>query len=307
MTLSYPLVDVSAQMAFGVNRLDRMSERRDDALLLSSLRRDPQARAFLYAGAQIVTKDGGFLFSKSEAEALGADWATTTFLGQSEDGPLFGASIPEADGLETKSLRSVALEAELPLDLLGPAAQASALLVWHRTHEFCGRCGHRTTLGEAGYRRECPNCGAQHFPRTDPVVIMLAIDGERCVLGRRANMSFYSSLAGFMEPGETIEAAVRREIWEEAGVATGRVVYHASQPWPFPANLMIGCFAEATSFEIDPRDKELEDVRWFDRKDLPSMLEGRNPPLAVPGAYSIAHYLIKTYAERGSEVLVNGR
>ena len=304
MTLRYPSVDASGSMPYGINTLDRMSERRDDAALLTSLRRDARARAVLFAGDLLVLREGGALFTRAEAEGLGADWDEATFLGVDDDiGPLFGAGIPENELLDTKTLRNVAIEGDLPIELLGPAAQASALLRWHRTHKYCGRCGGVTTLGQAGYKRDCPQCGAMHFPRTDPVVIMLAIDGERCLLGRRANMPFYSSLAGFMEPGETIEAAVRREIWEEAGIRTGRVLYYASQPWPFPTNLMIGCFAEATSFEIDPRDLELEDVRWFDRADLPAMIEGRNPPFAVPGPFSIAHQLIRTYAEMGAPVV----
>ena len=280
-----------------------MSERRDDVALLTALRGNPDARAVIFAGDLLVMRPGGGLYTRAEAENLGANWAEATFLGASDAGPIFGAAIPESEFLETKTLRNVAIEGDLPLDLLGPAAQASGLLRWHRTHRFCGRCGHETTLGQAGYKRECPQCGAQHFPRTDPVVIMLAVDGERCLLGRRAGMPFYSSLAGFMEPGETIEAAVRREIWEESGVRTGRVLYYASQPWPFPTNLMIGCFAEATSTEIDPRDLELEDVRWFERAELPAMIEGKNPPFAVPGPFSIAHHLIKTYAEQGAPVV----
>ncbi|ORE92357.1 NUDIX hydrolase [Stappia sp. 22II-S9-Z10] len=304
MTLRYPATDVSAAMCFGVNSLDRMSERRDDTALIHSLRRDGAAKALLFAGDLLVMRaGGGALFSRVDAESLGADWESATFLGVGDEGPLFGATIPESELIDTKTLRNVAIDKDLPLGLMGPAAQASALLRWHRTHQFCGRCGNRTTLGQAGYKRDCPSCGAQHFPRTDPVVIMVAIDGERCLLGRRAGMPFYSSLAGFMEPGETIEAAVRREIWEEAGIRTGRVLYYASQPWPFPTNLMIGCFAEATSFEIDPRDLELEDVRWFDRAELPEMIKGGNPPFAIPGEYSIAHQLIKAYAAHGAPIL----
>ena len=128
-----------------------------------------------------------------------------------------------------------------------------------------------------GYRRDCPNCGAEHFPRTDPVVIMLAIDGERCLLGRQARFApgMYSCLAGFVEPGETIEDAVRRETAEEAGITVGRVRYHASQPWPFPSSLMIGCHAEALSRDIVRDDAELEACRWFSRAEVRAMLAGR--------------------------------
>lgn len=304
MTLRYPPVEASARLSFGSNSLDRMSERRDDELLMHAVRRDAAARALLFAGDRLVVWDGGPLLARREAEAAGVDWAETIYLGLGEDGPLFGAAIDERDDLDMRTLRTLAIEGELAPQTLAAAAQASALLAWHRTHKFCSRCGQPSRMTHAGYRRDCPSCGAQHFPRTDPVVIMLAIDGERCLLGhqKRFTSGFYSCLAGFMEPGETIEAAVRREIWEETGVKAGRVLYHASQPWPFPANLMIGCFAEAISTEIEPRDNELDDVRWFTRADLVQMLAGTHPTHSTPPAISIAHHLLRTYAEHGAPV-----
>jgi NAD+ diphosphatase len=150
-----------------------------------------------------------------------------------------------------------------------------------------------------GYRRDCPACGAEHFPRTDPVVIMLAIDGERCLLGRQARFApaMYSCLAGFVEPGETIEDAVRRETAEEAGIAVGRVRYHASQPWPFPSSLMIGCHAEAISRDIVRDEAELEACRWFGRAEVQAMLAGLHPDgLKCPPDIAIAHHLIKAWA-----------
>ena len=189
--------------------------------------------------------------------------------------------------------------------LLGAIAQARSLVGWHNRHGFCANCGHATHPGQAGVRRDCPACGASHFPRTDPVVIMLAVDGEKCLLGRQKRFAegFYSCLAGFMEPGETIEAAVRREIWEEAGVRTNRVAYLASPPWPFPSSLMIGCFAEAVSTEIDPRDAELEDVRWFDRADIAAMLDHTHPTYSAPPSVAIAHHILRAYARHGAPQL----
>jgi NAD+ diphosphatase len=156
-------------------------------------------------------------------------------------------------------------------------------------------------MSMGGYRRDCPACGAEHFPRTDPVVIMLAIDGERCLLGRQARFAagMYSCLAGFVEPGETIEDAVRRETGEEAGIRIGRVGYHSSQPWPFPASLMIGCHAEAITTEVVPDEAELEDCRWFERDEVRTMLAGTHPGgLKTPPPIAIAYRLIRAWAER---------
>src|SRR5262249_55827145 len=149
-------------------------------------------------------------------------------------------------------LRSVAVQGMVDDDHLGQLAEAKAMLLWHRRHRFCANCGAASTMTQGGWRRDCPSCEAQHFPRTDPVVIMLAISGDRCLLGRQARFltGMWSCLAGFLEPGETIEAAVRRETREEAGIACGKVTYFASQPSPVPMSLMIGCHAQASSTEI---------------------------------------------------------
>jgi NAD+ diphosphatase len=152
----------------------------------------------------------------------------------------------------------------------GLAAYASGVLNWHRTHPHCARCGARTVMAEAGFVRSCPSCGAQHHPRTDPVVIMLVTDGDRVLLGRQAAWPAgrYSALAGFVEPGESLEEAVAREVHEEAGVTVSGARYMASQPWPFPSSLMLGFFAEYAGGEAHVRDDELEDVRWFTRDEL---------------------------------------
>jgi NAD+ diphosphatase len=149
-----------------------------------------------------------------------------------------------------------------------------------------------------GYRRDCPACGAQHFPRTDPVAIMLTVHGDRCLLGRQRRFlpGMYSCLAGFIEPGETIEDAVRRETREESGILVGRVDYRASQPWPFPASLMIGCVAEALTTEITRDDEELEDCRWFDRDEVRRMFAGDHPDgLLPPNRIAIAHHLLRGF------------
>ena len=176
-------------------------------------------------------------------------------------------------------------------------ATARALMLWHRSHRFCSACGARSAASEAGWRRSCPECGTHHFPRSDPVVIMLVTRGNRLLLGRSPGWppAMYSLLAGFVEPGETIEAAVRREVREEAGVELGAVRYLASQPWPFPASLMLGCAAEALGDRLTVDPTELEDARWLSREELVEVLAGRHPAVkgARPGA--IAHFLIRNW------------
>ena len=177
------------------------------------------------------------------------------------------------------------------------AATAKALLDWHRSHAFCARCGSRAAFGDAGWHRHCPQCKALHFPRTDPVVIMLVTYGNALLLGRSPGWpeGMYSILAGFIEPGETMEAAVRREVAEETNVRCGAVRYLASQPWPFPASLMLGCHTEALSQEITLDPKELEDARWLSREEMVSVVTGQHPDVKPPRRGSIAQFLIANW------------
>jgi len=182
----------------------------------------------------------------------------------------------------------------------GIVAQARAQIDWHLRHRFCSVCGSPSQQQRGGQVRKCPDCGAQHFPRTDPVIIVVVSDGDRCILGqsrgRLSRMKMYSALAGFIDQGESIEEAVRREVMEEAGIRVGEVHYHSSQPWPFPSSLMIGCHAEAISTEIQFDEVEMSDVRWVQRTDVLSALAGENPDLNVPAEIAIAHHLIKAWA-----------
>jgi NAD+ diphosphatase len=183
---------------------------------------------------------------------------------------------------------------------LPPIAEAKARLAWHARHRFCPNCGAPTDLAEGGWKRVCPVCKAEHFPRTDPVVIMLAVRGNQCLLGRSARFAsaMWSCLAGFVEPGENIEEAVRREVQEEAGIVCGRIAYFASQPWPFPMSLMIGCHAEALNHEIKVDASELEGARWFDRDEVALMLLRRHPDgLGTPPPVAIAHHIIRAWVE----------
>jgi NAD+ diphosphatase len=304
-----PLPDYSAATGFAGNRIDRLSELRTPASL-GEATADARARLYLFQGDDTLLKaDGSPLFTLSESEAFAVAAAETILLGWTDDGPRLAGFVPaetalvEADALVT-DLRSLAIAGELDAGHLGALAQARALLNWHQRHRYCSACGQPTAVTAAGYRRDCAACGAQHFPRTDPVVIMMTIhtgaDGvERALLGRQSRFppGMYSCLAGFVEPGETLEDAVRRETREESGVIVGRVRYHASQPWPFPSSLMIGCLAEALSEDVTPDEAELEDCRWFSRDEVRAMISGTHPDgLLAPTPMAIAHHLLHHWA-----------
>ena len=184
----------------------------------------------------------------------------------------------------------------------GILAQARSHLDWHSRHGFCSACGQPTVFRRGGQVRACPACHAQHFPRTDPVVITVVADPAtgRCLLGqsrgRLSRLRMYSALAGFVDQGEAIEEAVAREVMEEAGIRVRNVRYHSSQPWPFPCSLMIGCLAEAASTTISIDDEEMSAVHWFERREVLLALDGNSAVLTVPGPIAIAHHLIKAWA-----------
>ena len=238
--------------------------------------------------------------------------AETIFLGLDGGAPRFGLGIAAAaaealkarDDLLVTDLRSIAVQGLVDAAHLPPIAEAKAILHWHARHRFCANCGAPTDTVDACWRRDCGNCKTQHFPRTDPVVIMLAVDGERCLLGRSPRFvpTMWSCLAGFVEPGEAIEDAVRRETVEEAGIGCGRVRYFASQPWPFPMSLMIGCFAEALTRKITIDTTELEGARWFSRDEAADMLMRRHKDgLTTPPPVAIAHHILRAWVEGEAE------
>jgi NAD+ diphosphatase len=305
-------------LGYTESRLDRAAEHRNDADFLAAARARGDAGVYVIAGEMIIMQrrggDADPMFSSSAARWLGAE-QETVFLGLLGDGaPRFGIALDPADGETLKArpelfvtdLRSIAVQGLIDPDHLPPIAEAKAMLHWHARHRFCSNCGAATNVSTAGWKRECPQCKAEHFPRTDPVVIMLAIDGERCLLGRQSRFppGMWSCLAGFCEPGETLEEATRRETFEEAGIQTGRVRYFRSQPWPFPMNLMIGVHAEAISREIKVDRSELEDARWFTRAECAEMLMRRHPDrLGTPPPVAIAHHIIRDFVENGTDVL----
>ena len=183
----------------------------------------------------------------------------------------------------------------------GISAQARAQVDWHARHGFCSVCGSPTKALRGGQQRTCGSCGADHFPRTDPVIIVVVTDGERCLLGqshgRLSQMRMFSALAGFMDQAESIEEAVRREVAEEAGIRVGAVRYHSSQPWPFPSSLMIGCHADALTTDLRPDDVEMQAVEWFERATVQRALAGEDAELRVPASFAIAHHLIRAWAQ----------
>ncbi|MGE3301771.1 MAG: NAD(+) diphosphatase [Hyphomonadaceae bacterium] len=207
------------------------------------------------------------------------------------------AATPLAGAGEFTEMRAAAMQvAGGDSAILGTA---KSIFEWHARHRFCANCGQPTQVVEGGWKRECAACGVEHFPRVDPVVIMLATWNGHCLLGRGkrfANLNMYSALAGYIEPGESIEEACARELFEEAGVRAVAVRYHSAQPWPFPSTLMIGLFAEVEDGAIAVDKEELEDARWFSRDDAQAALERRHPSISVPQRLAIAHQLIKTWA-----------
>jgi NAD+ diphosphatase len=248
-------------------------------------------------------------FTPDDARAL-APSTEAIFLGLMGGAARFGTGISQASAEALKErndllvidLRSIAVQGLVAPEHLPPLAEAKAMLHWHARHRFCSNCGAPTNVTQCGWRRDCPHCKAEHFPRTDPVVIMLAVKGDRCVLGRspRFVQNMWSCLAGFIEPGEGIADAVRRETREEAGIECGRVKFFDAQPWPFPTSLMMGAHAEALSDQIVVDRDELEDARWFSRDEVASMLMRKHPQgLTCPPGVAIAYHIMRAWVEDG--------
>ncbi|MEP6829684.1 MAG: NAD(+) diphosphatase [Rhizomicrobium sp.] len=290
-------------LSFTGNPLDRASAERSDPKWIAA----QQARAdalFLpiwQTKPLLVGDRAGFL-------AAGMMGLTPEhqciFLGLREGHPLFAVAMPDSEepplaGLgEFRDMRAAAFV--LPDAEAAIAGQAKALIDWHRRHRFCANCGAPTDPTDSGYRRLCPKCGTEHFPRTDPVVIMLPLLGEECLIGRSARFpeGMYSAFAGFIEPGETMEEAVRRELKEEVSLNVTSVRYHASQPWPFPSSLMLGCYAQAVSRDFRIDEHEIEHARWMTKSEVRARLADQiDDGIKMPGAIAIARLLLADWVQ----------
>ncbi len=290
-------------IAFSGNPLDRASYRRADPAWLAAQAARGLFLPFWQNRPFIAGKQAGFLPGRSEWENC-----LCVFLGLDDTQPLFavdlpGKTEPVLDGGSFQEMRAAAFV--LPERDSAIAGQAKALIDWHRRHGFCPNCGHATELADGGYRRTCSKCGAEHFPRTDPVVIMLPVfknqvGDEECLVGRNKRFPplLFSAFAGFVEPGENMEEAVRRELFEEVELNVGSVRYHATQPWPFPSSLMLGCYAEALSRDFRIDSHEIEAARWLSKEEVRARLANKiEDDVKLPVAIAIAHHLIRDWAK----------
>ncbi len=308
---SFPL----GQPGFVTHILDRAAHLRSDDAKLLALEAQRDARAYVvYRDSLVVKREAAgprALLSLDEALSFGAN-PGTIFLGLREGAPVFGMGISPAaveklatrDDAAVSELRGMAMQGVVPANQLSAIAMAKSMVNWHQRHGYCANCGTRTAMKEGGWKRDCPNCKAEHFPRTDPVVIMLVASGEKVLLGRQKHFppGMYSCLAGFVEAAETIEDAVRREIFEEAGIHCTDVNYYMTQPWPYPSSLMIGCTARATNEDVVVDRSELEDARWFDRHEATLMIKREHPEgLAGPHPFAIAHHLLGRWVHNGPD------
>ncbi len=301
--------------------LDRQSGKRSDPEYLAALGRHPDARFIVLLDHKPVivsnearTEASLRWFTLAELAKSGIEEADPYFLGVERSGgaarfaiavtELRLRQIPAALAMfgPAVDLRSLAMQGVVSSEEVSLAGKAKALAHWHDNARCCGRCGGATRIRDGGWRRRCWSCGTDMFPRTDPVVIMLVEhpDRQSCLLGRSGRFApnMYSTLAGFIEPGEDVADAVRREVMEEAGIEVDAVSYHSTQPWPFPHSLMIGCIAQATTTDLTIDPEELVDARWFSRDECRQMIEGTHKDgLTGPGRQAIARALIDDFVE----------
>ena len=302
------------QNTFAGNPLDRASDRRADTdWLAGQLASSDSLGVAIWNGRPLVedAKEGGkqiaYLPAKLVADlAQGEErllfmglWKDTAVFAVDLEGPADPADGP-LEGLgKFEDLRAVALK--LPPTEAAIVATAKQMFEWRRRHGHCAVCGQPSNAVDGGWKRKCPSCETEHFPRTDPVVIMLPYHGDRCMLGRQEAWpkGMFSALAGFLEPGESIEEACARELNEEAGLHAVKVRYHSTQPWPYPSSLMIGLIAEVEDEEGSPDQTELSEVRWFTRDEARQLIAGQIEGVAAPQRLAIAHQLIKAWVEEG--------
>jgi NAD+ diphosphatase len=294
---------------------DRAAHRRRDRAWLEAAFAGEAARILLLReGAPLVEGSQGQQGPRAlqwfgPQAAMLATSAKRLFLGVDEkSAPMFALDLPASFSLSSSPIAGLGVFEEVRMALsamsafdMGAVATARAIFEWHMRNGFCANCGHATDIEEAGWKRRCPDCGAEHFPRVDPVAIMLATVNDKCLLGRQAawRPGMWSALAGFVEPGESFEMAAARELFEEAGVRTrvGGARYLFGQPWPFPYSLMIGVILEAESEDLKVDTSEIETARWFTRAEIADVMAGKHPEVSAPHKLAVAHYLIKAWLE----------
>lgn len=307
---------IAETVTFGGSGLDRAAELRGQA---DELRHAANACAILLWRGKPMIMDDELVRLPLDHPVMVDAAADMILLGREDGAPVFAAdfsawtpadlddetlnsfldpstqhhpAVPDAAFAEIRAVmtRMSPRDAEL-------AATAKAVMQWHISHRFCARCGAQSAMAMAGWQRNCASCGGHHFPRTDPVVIMLITHGNAVLVGRSPGWpeGMYSLLAGFVEPGETIEAAVRREVFEEAGVRVGAVSYLASQPWPFPASLMFGCAGEALTKDLTIDPNEIEDAMWVSREDMAEAFAGNHAKILPARKGAIAHFLLEAW------------
>ncbi len=315
-------MELAETVTFGGGLLDRAANLREDESALSAALSQGDANVLaLWQGKPLMQERAGGLvltWLENTHPALRDAGPDRLFLGLMDGNPIFAADISNwrPDEVDQEALGSFLDTSQQAHPLIGSkarfqeirlamtqlttreaeiAATAKAMLAWHSSHRFCAKCGTPSDFSHAGWHRSCPGCGTQHFPRTDPVVIMLITHGNDVLLGRSPHWpeGMYSLLAGFVEPGETLEAAVRREVLEEANIKVGPVEYLSSQPWPYPMSLMFGCRGEAQSREITIDPVEIEDALWISREEAAKALDGRHPTILPARKGSIAQFLLQ--------------
>lgn len=308
-------------VTFGGSGLDRAGEVRANPEFVSAARADPKSRAVLFwRGKPLIDKSNPATIVRlaldhavlkdahPDAVLLGREGGHAVFAFDLspwtpvdlENSMLGGFLDPSEQTHPSLEEGQVFAELRRVMTWLSPrdaelAATGKAVFGWHETHGFCARCGEKTDMVQGGWQRRCPSCSGSHFPRTDPVVIMLITHGNSVLMGRSPGWpeGMYSLLAGFVEPGETLEAAVRREVFEETGVRVGEVSYLASQPWPFPASLMLGCAGQAISREITIDPSEIEDALWVTREEMMRIVAGEHASILPARKGAIAHFLLE--------------
>lgn len=296
--------------AFANSPLFRAAHRRKDEGFLAGAIVDKQARVAILQGGSVLCDETGVVWLKGTAATLGDAASPVLFLGLSEcEHGYFAVSLAANADLEELGVASFgqmvdmrSAAARVPLDELAIVGAAKALFEWHAKHRFCANCGAESQAVEAGWKRLCHSCGAEHFPRVDPVVIMLPVRGEHCLLGRQGRFpkGMFSALAGFVEPGETIEEACARETLEEVGLTVHAVRIHSNQPWPFPSSLMIGLICEVDAGEVR-LDDEIDQTVWLTKDEARAALNGgvdtAQGRVWAPPPFAIAHQLLKAWVE----------